>query len=260
MAHPDRFIALLGNEFPDDRLTFQKNVPTFHPESAEEAARLFRLANHHRQPLYITGFGNNIDPVGEAFEELIVVRTDRLNDLLTIAPEDFYVRVEAGYPLRELNEHLEPEGLFMPHASLPYVGSVGGAVAVNLNATHQGHDLPIRRYLIETQVVTPEGEIIKPGSVCFKSVSGYDVAKIFAPSWGLLGLIVSATFRVFPLSAKDEYGDLAMQAVDPTSFLAALAETNESNDALYARKIKRKFDPRGVLPTDVVRGRYGNHD
>lgn len=248
MTTLDKFISIIESEFPDDRLTYQKSIPTFHPETADEAARLIKLANLHSQKLYITGFGNNIDPVGDPFVNMVVIRTDRLNELREIAPEDFYVTVGAGYPLRELNIHLHPHGLFMPHASLPYVGSVGGAVAVNLSGEINGYELSLKKYFIKAEIVTPAGEIIKPGSACFKSVSGYDIVKIFAPSWGLLGLLVTATFRVMPLTAAEEYRDLKMNAIDRQPFLSALDSANDDVDAVYSQKIKAKFDPHGTLP------------
>jgi glycolate oxidase len=248
MALAENFIASIRSVFPDDRLTFQKSIATFHPDSAEEASRLFRLANDQNQRLYITGFGNNIDPLGEPFTQMLTVRTDRLNDLIDIQPEDFYVQVGAGYPLKELNLDLEKYGLFSPLADLPYVGSVGGAVAINLSAQLGAHALPIKRYLIKAEVVMPDGSVVKPGSVCFKSVSGYDAVKLFAPSWGILGLIVSATLRVLPLSARHEYVGLIQNAVDRENFLAGLDERNGDIDAVYSRKIKHKLDPNGILP------------
>jgi len=248
MAKVTTFVEIIKAEFPDDRLTWQKAIPTFHPESAEEAAKLVRLANKHRQSLYITGFGNNIDPAGRPFEEMVAIRTDRQNELLVVEAEDFYVTAGAGYPLKEMNLHLHDEGLYMPHADLPYVGSLGGAVSVNLTGEVNGYELPLKKYLIQAKVVTPEGEIIKPGSICFKSVSGYDIVKIFAPSWGLLGLLVELSFRVLPLSAAGEYADMVMQEIDRGSFIHALDESNDDVDALYSRKIKRKFDPENILP------------
>jgi FAD/FMN-containing dehydrogenase len=209
---------------------------------------LFRLANVHGQKLFITGFGNNIDPIGEPFTRMVTVRTDRLNDLSEVQPEDFYVTVGAGYPLKELNIDLEPYKLFCPLADLPYVGSVGGAIAVNLSGQLAGHALAIKRHFIKAEIVMPEGEVVRPGSACFKSVSGYDVVKLFSPSWGVLGLIVSATLRVFPLSARTEYAGLTMNAIDRAGFLAGLDESNTSTDAVYSRKIKQKLDPCGILP------------
>jgi FAD/FMN-containing dehydrogenase len=248
MPVPDKFIELIKQEFPDDRLTYQKSVATFHPESAEEASRLFRLANKQRQPLFITGFGNNIDPIDKPFTEMISVRTDRLNKLLEVVPDDFYITVGAGYPLREINSELQAYSLWLPHSALPYVGSVGGSLAAGLNADHHEHDLPLKKYFIKGEIVTPEGEIIKPGSVCFKSVSGYDIVKIFAGSWGLLGLIVSASFRVMPLSGASDYTSIKQKEISRDGLLKHLDESNGDSNALYSRKIKAKFDPNGILP------------
>ncbi|UCE23255.1 MAG: FAD-binding oxidoreductase [Candidatus Zixiibacteriota bacterium] len=248
MTQLNQFLSVIKSEFPEDRLTYQKAVPTFHPETAEDAARLFQLANRHKQPIFITGFGNNIDPQGKPFTEMVSVRTDRLNKLIEIAPEDFYVTTGSGYPLKEINVHLEDEKLWLPHSSLPYVGSVGGAIAAGLSASFDNHDFPLRKYFIKATVVTPEGEIIEPGSVCFKSVSGYEIVKIFSGSWGLLGFIVSASFRVMPLSAETEYDRMLQKPLEREALLKALDETNDAVDAVYSRKIKARFDPARVLP------------
>lgn len=243
-----QFVSTVKSEFPEDRLTWQKSVATFHPESAEEASGFMKLANRLRQSVFITGFGNNIDPQQEPFTSMVSLRTDRFNKLHTVAGGDFYVVCGCGYPLRELNLDLAQEGLFLPHSDLPYVGSVGGAIAVNLSGELNGHDWPIRKYLIRAEIVTPEGEIITPGSACFKSVAGYDIVKMYAPSWGLLGLIVSATFRVLPVSVRDEYTSLKMKAVERQQFLRAFDERNNAIDAVYCRKLRSKFDPNSVLP------------
>ncbi len=248
MTRIDSFIEVLKKQFPDDRLTYQKSTPTFHPENATEAAELFKLANNKGQRLFITGFGNNIDPIGQAFEEIVCVKTDRFNKLHEVNETDYYVEVGSGYPLMELNLALKQHLLYLPHSSLPYVGSVGGGLAVGLSSDYHNVDFPLKKYFIRVEIVMPTGEIITPGSVCFKSVSGYDVARLFTGSWGLLGLIVSATFRVMPLSAELEYTAMKQKGVNRRSLLEGLAESNDAADAIYSRKIKAKFDPNGILP------------
>ncbi len=248
MSSFEAFVKTVRQEFPDDRLTQQNQVPTFHPESAEETARLVKLALKSGQRLFISGFGNNIQPVGESFANMVVIKTDRLNQLHEISTKDLFVTAGAGYPICEINRRLQKDNLFMPHAQLPYVGSVGGALAVGLSADFDGHDLPLRRYFLRAEIVTPEGEIITPGSICFKSVSGYDVVKVFAGSWGLLGLIISASLRVMPDTALGDYQRMRMKATSRDSLLAGLADDNDSPDAVYSRKIKQKFDPGNVLP------------
>ncbi len=251
MVKVREFVGITGSEFPEDRLTYQKGLPTFHPQSAAEAARLFKLANKHNQRIYITGFGNNIDPQGEPFADLMVVRTDRLNQIIDVVPDDYYVITGAGYPLREIKHRLKRLDLYLPHAALPYVGSVGGAVAVGLSGELHGQPVPIKKHLIKAEIVTPEGDIISPGSICFKSVSGYDIVKLFAGSWGLLGLIVTATFRVMPLAGAEDFAAMTQKKVDRANFLAGLEKSSNAADVVYSRKIKNKFDPKQILPKIV---------
>ena len=242
------FIERLKAEFPNDRLTYQRRIPTFHPESVEEAAKLFALAKRHGQRLFIAGFGNNITPSGTLFEKIIAVKTDRLNSMVRVVPEDFYVVVEAGYPLNELNGALKDSGLFFPHSLLPYAGSIGGALAIGLTAKQDQHLFPISKYLLQAEIATPDGKVIRPGSACFKSVSGFDIVKIFSPSWGLLGLIATVTLRVLPLSLQKDFHSFRMQAIEYGKFIQLYTNPGENQSAAYSIKIKNKFDPAGILP------------
>lgn len=248
MTQMREFVTILLSEFDDDRLTWQKQIPTFHPESAEEAARFMVLANQHLQKVFIVGYSNIITPEGESFGDVVAIKSDRLNNLIEINPKDLYVTVGSGYPLHEINRLLADHNLFVPHSELPYVGSVGGALAVGLTAEMHGHDVPLSRYFLKAEIVTPEGEIIIPGSICFKSVSGYDIVKIYSGSWGLLGFIVSASFRVMPDTAREDYATLQQKSVDRAGLVKDLDESNSDPDAVYSRKIKTKFDPNSVLP------------
>jgi len=247
-AKREKFLEIVRNEFHEDRLTWQKSVPTFHPETAAEAGLLFERANSFGQKLYISGFGNIIEPDGSQFDDLLVVKSDRLNQLIETAPGDYYVIVGAGYPLKEINYVLEKENFFLPHANLPYVGSVGGALAAGLSADYSGVNLPISKYFIGAEIVDPQGKIINPGSTCFKSVSGLDIVKMFSPSWGILGMIITATFRVMPTSELGDYENIKMHAIKHDKFVATYNNPGDNNSALYSIKIKEKFDPKGILP------------
>lgn len=248
-------IKRIADAFPDDRISFQKGVPTFHPESAEEAAAFLKLAADTGQPVYITGFGNNIDPVGPDFEELLVLRTDRLGALSALNLDELWVEVQGGFPLREINVKLADSGAFFPPSNLPYVGSVGGALAVGLAAgldpaswaskpTPDGDrpaEITLERYLLVLEVALPTGEVKRLGSPAQKS-GAENFARIFTPSWGQFGLIVAAKFRLLPESARPEYQNLKQRAVSGEEFFAEIAHPDS-----YLSKVKRKFDPTGVL-------------
>ncbi|MCP4702987.1 MAG: FAD-binding oxidoreductase [candidate division Zixibacteria bacterium] len=248
MSDLDNFLDIVRNDFPEDRLTYQKSVPTFHPETAAEAGKLFEKANKAGQKLYINGFGNIIEPDKKQFENILVVKSDRFNRLIKTVAGDYYIEVGAGYPLNELNSALEKDKFFLPHANLPYVGSIGGALAIGLSADYSGVNLPISKYFIGAEIVDPQGNVINPGSVCFKSVSGLDIVRIFSPSWGILGMLISATFRVMPTSELPEYQDMKMHSIDHDKFVSTYNNPGDNNSALYSIKIKEKFDPNGILP------------
>jgi len=248
MSDINEFLDIIRDEFPEDRLTYQKSVPTFHPENGVEAGLLFKKANKFNQKLYINGFGNIIEPDKDQFENVLVIKSDRLNRLIETVAGDYYVTVGAGYPINELNSALEKDNFFLPHANLPYVGSVGGALAIGLKADYSGVDLPIGKYFIGAEIVDPQGNVINPGSVCFKSVSGLDIVRIFSPSWGILGMLITATFRVMPISELPEYGKMKMKSIDHDKFVSIYNNPGDNNSALYSIKIKEKFDPNGILP------------
>ncbi len=248
MSSIEKTIQEIKSQFHDDRLTYQKGLPTFHPEHAEETASLFKIANKNNQQIFIAGFGNNVLPEGESFKNILVVKSDRLNQDVQTVADDYYIKIGAGFPLSEINTILKDKNLWLPHAHLPFAGSVGGAVAGGLNSMYETHELPLKKYLIKAEIVTPEGEIIEPGSVSFKSVSGYDIVKIYCGSWGLLGMVVSATFRIMPTEGSEEYQEITMQKWSREKLVDSLAESNTTNDAFYSKKIKLKFDPNNILP------------
>lgn len=241
----DKFEQEIREVYPEG-LTWQKTVPTFHPETSEEAADIFRRARQHGQKLYISGFSNNIDPVGHEFTDLLVIKSDRLNYIGPVAKEDFYVTLGAGYPLIEINHDIACDNLWFPFGATSYPGSAGGAVASGLAGTDGPHILPLSRYLLSVTAVLPDGLVVRPGAKTFKSVSGYDISRIFYNSWGRLGMVVELTFRVLPLSKQEEAQHLALLAPDRGTFDQTLKGNTPLSD--LCRKIKEEFDPGDLLP------------
>jgi FAD/FMN-containing dehydrogenase len=227
-------------------LTWQKTIPTFHPESEEEAADVFRRAHNCGQKLFISGFSNIIEPVGDKFTDLLVIKADRLNYLREIAPQDFFITVGAGYPLLEINKAIADSNLWFPFSSTLYPGSFGGALASGLSGDDGSHPVPFSRYLLSILAVLPDGSIVKPGANTFKSVSGYDISRLFFNSWGALGMVVEMSLRVLPLSKQEESPRISLYPPDREGFVRQLQEDTPS--AEFFRKIKDEFDPDLLLP------------
>lgn len=242
-------IEQLENEIRDvypDRLTWQKTVPTFHPESTDEVADIFRRARRHGQKLYISGFSNNVDPVGRAFAELLVIKADRLNYIARVAAEDFYITTGAGYPLIEVNRAVARYHLYFPFGATNYPGSCAGGLASGLAASDGHHTVPLSRYLLSVTAVLPDGSIVKPGALTFKSVSGYDISRIFYNSWGTLGMVTELSFRLLPTSRRGEMPHLILFPPARDTFVKELQ--SDTPLAELCRRIKREFDPDELLP------------
>ncbi|MEZ5357970.1 MAG: FAD-binding oxidoreductase [Candidatus Zixiibacteriota bacterium] len=227
-------------------MTWQKSIATFHPETPQEIADIFGRTGKAGQKCFISGFGNNIDPVGEKFAELLVLKSDRLNDIIEVGDKDFFVTVGAGYPLKELNKVLAEYNLWFPFSDTQYPGSCGGAFAIGLAGGDGTHTVPLNRSLLSVTAVLPDGSIVTPGAVTFKSVSGYDISRIFFNSWGMLGMLVNLSFRVLPISKRDEMHPVQLFAPDFNRFLNELNGNTPLGD--MCRKIKQEYDPANTLP------------
>jgi glycolate oxidase FAD binding subunit len=110
------------------------------------------------------------------------------------------VTVEAGLTLSGLQDALGTQGQYLPlDPPLPERATLGGIVATrDSGPMRHAHGGP-RDLLIGLKVADPEGKIVKGGSKVVKNVAGYDLPKLYAGSWGTLGLLAELTFRVLPL-------------------------------------------------------------
>lgn len=240
-----QFEKEIRTDFPGS-LTWQKTIPTFHPINSSEAAQLFQRARQKKQHLFISGYGNSINPVGDKFADLIIIKTDRLNSIIEVSEKDLFMTVGAGYPLKEINKILAPKKMWFPFGDTNFPGSFGGAIASGLTATAGEHEVPFSRSLLDLTAVLPDGSIVKPGAKTFKSVSGYDISRLFFNSWGSLGLVIQLSFRVQPLNLKDQATHLKINQLDYDGFKAEL--TRNDSEPTMAQKIKQEFDPENILP------------
>lgn len=235
----------ISHVYPDG-LTWQKTIPTFHPETDEQACDMFRRMRSCAQPAFISGFGNNIDPVGETFAEMLVIKSDRLNDVIEVNDRDFYITVGAGYPLMEINTVIAGQKLWFPFGDTNYPGSFGGAFASGLAGSDGVHTVPLSRFLLSVTAVLPDGSLVTPGALTFKSVSGYDISRIFYNSWGSLGMLLRLSLRVLPLSKKADYPHISLYQPDREAFLRELS--GDGTLPQMCRSIKKEFDPDDILP------------
>lgn len=131
---------------------------------------------------------------------LLVVSTERLDQLIDHAVGDLTVTVEAGMPFAKLQEILAKSGQFLAiDPSFPDQATIGGIVATADTGSLRQRYNSVRDMLLGLTFVRSDGQVAKAGGRVVKNVAGYDLMKLFTGSYGSLGMITQVTFRVFPI-------------------------------------------------------------
>ncbi|HSB69515.1 MAG TPA: FAD-binding oxidoreductase [Candidatus Methylomirabilis sp.] len=130
----------------------------------------------------------------------VVLGLARLNQVIDHEPGDMTSTVQAGMVLRDYQAHLGRHGQFL---SLDPPGAaratIGGILAANASGPRRLRYGTARDLLIGERVVHADGTVTKGGAKVVKNVTGYDMNKLYVGSLGTLGVIVEATFRLYPL-------------------------------------------------------------
>ncbi|MGC1283418.1 MAG: FAD-binding oxidoreductase, partial [Streptosporangiaceae bacterium] len=129
----------------------------------------------------------------------LIVDTRRLDRIVEHVPGDLAVTVQAGVALQDLEQLVEAAGqtLAIPPPRRAYGGTVGGLIATNAAGSRRYRYGTPRDRLTGITVVRADGTIIRSADAA--DVAGHDLVTLFAGSYGSLGLITEATFRLEPL-------------------------------------------------------------
>ncbi|MBN2123911.1 MAG: FAD-binding protein, partial [Deltaproteobacteria bacterium] len=162
----------------------------------------------------------------------IVLDLSHMNRILKISIEDRLAVVESGVVYADLEKALAPHGFFFPpDPASGKVCTLGGNVATNAGGVKGAKYGTTRDYVLGLQVVLADGRIMRTGSKAMKSVSGYDLTRLFVGSEGTLGVVTEITFKINP---------------KPTTTSTALATFDDLEDA--GRAVSRIMHS-GILPS-----------
>ena len=128
--------------------------------------------------------------------------THRLTRVIAHEAGDMTVTVEAGLTLAALARALKTAGQWLPFDPARADDmTVGGLIAADRSGPIRYGFGKVRDWLLGVKVVTADGAVVRGGGRVVKNVAGYDLPKLFAGSFGSLGVIVEATFKLVPLPA-----------------------------------------------------------
>ena len=169
------------------------------PGSAEEVSAVVTLAAEAGRPVIPWG-GGTASTIGlPPARAGLVLGLRRLNRLVEHEPGDLTATVEAGTTVGVLQAALRDRGQWLSlDPADAERATIGGVLATNASGPRRHLYGTARDLLIGVTVVTGAGAIVRGGGKVVKNVAGYDLPKLFVGSYGTLGVIVEATFKLRP--------------------------------------------------------------
>ena len=215
------------------------------PAGLDEASAVLRAAAADGLATVPRGAGTRLAWGSPPARCDLVIDTRLMNRVLEHAAGDLVVRVQAGLGLDELGRVLGEAGqrlaLDPPAASTTgnaqETGTVGGMLATGAAGPLRLRYGTGRDLLIGITVVRADGTVASSGGKVVKNVAGYDLGKLFAGSYGTLGLIGEAAFRLHPRPGATSY--VTADCADAAAAHAAIAAAAESPLAPSAAEIDR---------------------
>ena len=193
------------------------------PKSEEELAEMVAGAT---APLRVQGGGTR--PIGRRVSGECLSASG-LRGVELYEPGALTLVVKAGTPLAEVQKVLAGERqrlAFEPMDHRVLLGTdgtptIGGVVAANVSGPRRIQSGAARDFLLGVRFVDGEGQIIKNGGRVMKNVTGYDLVKLLAGSWGTLGVLSELSFKVQAIPETE--ATLVARGLDAHTGVAMLA-------------------------------------
>ncbi|MBW1767007.1 MAG: FAD-binding protein [Deltaproteobacteria bacterium] len=169
------------------------------PATTEQVSEIMELASREKIPIVPRGAGTGSTGMAVPKKGGVVLDLLRMNKILKISIEDRIAIVQPGVVYDELQNALGPYGFFFPpDPASGSVATLGGNVSTNAGGLKGAKYGTTRDYVLGLEVVLPDGRVMRTGTNCMKSASGYDLTKLLVGSEGTLGIITEITFKIAP--------------------------------------------------------------
>ncbi|MHA6687381.1 glycolate oxidase subunit GlcE [Mesorhizobium sp. A556] len=204
-------------------------MTTITPTTAAEVLATVQWALAEEAPLEIVGHGSKRG-IGRPSQTAHTLDLAQLSGVTLYEPAELVLSARAGTPLAEIENLLADNGQQLAFEPMDYGpllggepgrGTLGGVLAANLSGPRRLKAGAARDHILGINAVSGRGEAFKSGGRVVKNVTGYDMSKLMANSWGTLAVVTDLTFKVLP-SAETET-TLAVRSLLDEHAAAAMA-------------------------------------
>ena len=172
---------------------------------AKDVEAVVRAAIAGEQPLEVIGHGSRRG-IGQVMATNAVLDLSALNAVTAYEPNELIVTVEAGAPLADVLSLIDSKNqqfAFEPMDTAPLLGTagsgtIGGMIGTGLAGPRRIKAGGARDHLLGAHAVSGFGDSFKTGGKVVKNVTGYDLCKLLAGSFGTLAVMTEVTLKVMP--------------------------------------------------------------
>ncbi|EJN03170.1 FAD-binding protein [Phyllobacterium sp. YR531] len=181
-------------------------MTTFIPSTESEVVEAVQWALSEEAPVEIIGRGSKRE-LGRPLQTEHTIALSNYSGVTLYEPDELVLAAKAGTPVAELEALLANNGQAFQFEPMDYgpllgrptgQGSLGGLLATNLCGPRRLKAGSARDHVLGVRVVSGRGELFKSGGRVVKNVTGYDLSKGMAHSWGTFGIATEITFKVLP--------------------------------------------------------------
>src|SRR3984957_11478467 len=247
------------------------------PRDAKEVEQPIGWALAEGKTLELIGRGTK-RAIGRAAQWDATLDLSGLSGVTLYEPEELVLSAKAGTPLAEIEALVAASRQELAFEPMDYgmllgggsgAGTIGGAIAANLSGPRRIKAGAARDHFLGVGAVSGRGETFKSGGRVVKNVTGYDLCKLIAGSWGTLAAMTDVTIKTLPraeteqtmlvlnldevtarkvmAAAMGSYGDVSAAAHLPAAAAPRIAETAAAQTAMTAFRLE------GVAPSVAQR-------
>jgi glycolate dehydrogenase FAD-binding subunit len=235
---------------------------TLKPRDGKDAEDAVHWALADGKTLEIVGHGSKRS-IGRPAQTDFTLDMSGFSGVTMYEPEELVLTARAGTPLAEIetligarNQHLgfEPIDVAALFGETAYRGTIGGVLATDLSGPRRIRAGAARDHFLGFSAVSGRGETFKSGGRVVKNVTGYDLCKLMAGSWGTLGVLTEITMKVLP-RPETETTILMHGLDDATAVRAMTAALGTSCEVTGAAHLPAAVTARIALVEAIASGR-----